>query len=316
MKTDTFARRTVGGAALLAIISLMPLQSANADKLVGACGFDFKSLTFTGSDLQQAKCLLRAKTPFEKFFGPAPTTLPTPFETLIGTPFSLDKGKFEAYLHGLGIKPGALGGNLGDPLSRSVAGTKPQARYFVIHDVSYPLCEDTASLAKSDNPAARWNTIARWSDDKQAHLFITRDGKLIAPQGRTFATPWYATKLEKQNPDLARGVFLHIENVQLRNVDAKKGAKTRIVGGEHDGDCINDRIVQQPGFTQMQYERLALVYIAASHRAGKWMVPAYHMAVDDGVGKAHDDPQSFDLNFFGSKICGHLAALGRKECAP
>jgi hypothetical protein len=121
-----------------------------------------------------------------------------------------------------------------------------------------------------------------------------------------------------------RGRFLHIENVQLRTVAAEIGESTRIGEDKRkDKDkekdtrpCINDRIAEKPGFTQVQYERLALVYIAASHRAGQWLVPAYHLAVDDGVGDAHDDPQNFDLNDFGSKICGHLAALGRKECAP
>lgn len=313
MKMETFARCTAGGAALLAAISLMLAQSANADNLAGKCGFDFKSLTFLGSDLQQAKCLLRAKPRAQKHFGPAPKTLPAPFETLIGTPFSLDKVKFEAYVHGLGIEPNALGGSLGEPLSHSVAGTKPQARYFVIHDVSYNLCDDTKSVARSDDPEARWNQTSKWANHKQAHLYITRDGKLIAPGGRTFATPWYATQLEKLNPDLARGLFLHIENVQLRNVLAEKGEQVWIKDGK-ETKCLNDKIVQTPGFTQVQYERLALVYIAASHRAGKWLVPAFHMALDDGVG-THDDPQRFDLSDLGSKICGHLTALGRKECA-
>lgn len=320
MKTETFARSTVGAAALLAIISLMPFQSANAAKLIGGCGFDLKSLTFRGSDLQQAKCLLRPTLPAGHLGGEL-KTLPAPFEHAIGTPFRLDSSAFRAYLQSKQIGPNSLGGDIDAPLSRSAVG--PSAKYFVIHDVSWNLCEDKDSLKRSSQPDADWNLISRWENAGEAHLYTTRDGKLIAPQGRTFATPWTATKLEKVDKSRTRGRFLHIENVQLRTVAAEIDEPTRIgedkrkdKDKEDTRPCINDRIAEKPGFTQVQYERLALVYIAASHRAGQWLVPAYHLAVDDGVGDAHDDPQNFDLNDFGSKICGHLAALGRKECAP
>lgn len=321
MKTETFARRTVGGAVLLAIISLMPIQSAIAAKLIGGCGFDLKSLTFRGSDLQQAKCLLRPTLPAGRL-GAALATLPAPLESVLGTSFRLDPLAFRSYLKSLPLGPDALGGDIDTSLARSAVG--PSAKYFVIHDVSWNLCEDKDSLKRSSQPDADWNLISRWENAGEAHLYITRDGKLIAPQGRTFATPWTATKLEKVDKSRTRGRFLHIENVQLRTVAAEIDEPTRIGEDKRkDKDkekdtrpCINDRIAEKPGFTQVQYERLALVYIAASHRAGQWLVPAYHLAVDDGVGDAHDDPQNFDLNDFGSKICGHLAALGRKECAP
>jgi hypothetical protein len=315
MKMEVISKGVVCTVAITVVAAFLPISSTMAAQVLGVCGFDSKTLSFKGTELQQAKCLLRP-TLFAGELGPELKTLPAPFEKSIGAPFSLDTAMFLKYLGTLNIAPNALGGNLNEPLSRSVAGDKPHARYFVIHDVSYDLCEDKSLLPTSAYPDADWNKTSTWAKSTQAHLYNTRDGKLIAPQGRTFATPWWATKLEGQIPDLARGVFLHIENVQLRNVDAKPGQKTRFTEGKRKGQCINDRIAEKPGFTQVQYDRLALVYIAASHRAGKWLVPAYHLAVDDGVGEAHDDPQNFDLNDFGSKICGHLAALGRKECAP
>lgn len=312
MRTETCPRRTLGAVALLAIVSLMHIQSAQADRPFGGCGFDLESLTFRGTDLQQAKCLLRPTLPAGHLGAPL-TSLPPPFERVIGTAFRLDSLAYRAYLKSLQIRPDTLGGDIDTPLSRSAVG--PSAKYFVIHDVSWPLCEDKASLLKSTLPDAPWNRISRWEKSGEAHLYITRDGKLIAPQGRTFATPWTATQFEKVDKSRTRGRFLHIENVQLRTVDAKPGQPTRITEGKNKGDCINDRIAEKPGLSQVQYERLALVYIAASHRAGQWLVPAYHLALDDGVGD-HDDPQNFDLEDFGAKVCGHLAALGRKECAP
>jgi hypothetical protein len=306
----------LGSAACIAMTQVMAAQP------LGSCGFDPKTLSFRGTELQQAKCLLRPTKP-AGHLDPELKTLPEPFEKGIGTPLSLDKDKFRAYLAGLGIAPNALGGSLDAPLSRSVAGSKPQARYFVIHDVSWNLCEKTEKLATSADPDADWNLISTWADKKQAHLYITRDGKLIAPQGRTFSVPWYATKLEGKIPDLARGLFLHIENVQLRTADVKKGENPRRkatekekMKGDLEDKCINDRNAENPGFTQVQYSRLALVYIAASQRAGKWLVPAYHVAMDYGLDDGHDDPQHFDINDFGSNICTHLTALGLNECTP
>lgn len=297
----------LGGAAFI------PYSHAAA-YVPGMCEFDMQALKFRGSDLEQAKCLLRPALPAGKSGKPL-KTLPAPFEKVIGTAFKLDLPRFREYLAELKIEPNSLGGSIDAPLSRSVADGKPLARYFVIHDVSLNYCEDKSNLPKADEPNAPWNLVSRWSNNDQAHLYITRDGKLIAPQGRTFAIPWYATKLEEQNPDRARGLFLHIENVQLRNVLAEPGQSTRIKKGPRKGKCLNDFKAQTPGLTQAQYSRLALVYIAASHRAGKWMIPAYHLSVDQGISNGHDDPQNFDLNEFSKNVCGHLKELGRDECA-
>lgn len=283
--------------------------SAKAAALFGTCGFDFSTLSFKGGALQQAKCLLRPTLKAGRL-GPTLTELPAPFEALIGTPFALDIPNFQEYLSEQEIDKDSLGGSLEAPLSRSASGERPRAKYFVIHDTSLNICEKKAALVNADDPSSPWNSKKRWAGNDQGHLFITRDGKLIAPQERTFAVPFYATKLEGKNPDLARGLFLHIENVQLRTVEVPPGEKTR----NSKNECVNDRIAQHPGFTSAQYSRLALVYIAASHRAGKWMIPAYHLALDDGLGDAHDDPQNFDLSKFGQNICRHLNAIGRTEC--
>jgi hypothetical protein len=57
--------------------------------------------------------------------------------------------------------------------------------------------------------------------------------------------------------------------------------------------------------TQEQYDRLALLYLIASSRAGVWMIPAFHAAIDEGTPDAHDDPQNFDLTKFDTSL-GHL----------
>ncbi|HXY90235.1 MAG TPA: hypothetical protein VEH75_06405, partial [Xanthobacteraceae bacterium] len=51
-----------------------------------------------------------------------------------------------------------------------------------------------------------------------------------------------------------------------------------------------------------QYEKLALVYIVASRRAGRWLIPAFHAVLDEGIYDKHDDPQNFDFATFNENI--------------
>ena len=64
----------------------------------------------------------------------------------------------------------------------------------------------------------------------------------------------------------------------------------------------NDAVAPNPGFTQEQYDRLALLYVVASSRAGVWMIPAFHAAIDEDISDAHDDPQNFDLANFDTSL--------------
>jgi hypothetical protein len=87
----------------------------------------------------------------------------------------------------------------------------------------------------------------------------------------------------------AKGLQIHIELVQPRKTSPNFPQG-------------NDAISPEPGFTDKQYERLALLYICASMRRGTWLIPAYHSAIDAGIKDAHDDPQNFDLDKFGKKL--------------
>ncbi|SOY76304.1 conserved hypothetical protein, COG5293 [Cupriavidus taiwanensis] len=200
-----------------------------------------------------------------------------------------------------------IGGLLDKPLSRSNANGRPSARYFVLHDTSDNVCANIKRLASADLPTAPWNRVERWKDYKQAHMFITRDGKTVRPQERDFSVPWRATRLEnKVVGERSKGIFLHVESVQVRSVELKPGQSPL----NDKGKCINDRISQYPGFTDAQYDRLALAYINASVRAGEWLVPAFHVAIDRNIGGGHDDPRNFDLSRWGTFICHRLVAIG------
>jgi hypothetical protein len=177
------------------------------------------------------------------------------------------------------------------------------ARYFVIHDTSTPYYGDGRFPDDVDRDPAV-NSFAPYfpanADPEKvpvAHLFLNRVGEVR--MGQPLSRPWRATKLETRVIGLpARGLFLHVETVMPRRRDPK------IEGW-------NDAIAPRLGFSKRQYDRLALLYIALSVRAGAWLIPAQHATIDHGLPQAHDDPQNFRLKGFDRALRRHLGALGR-----
>jgi hypothetical protein len=60
----------------------------------------------------------------------------------------------------------------------------------------------------------------------------------------------------------------------------------------------------------MQEQRLALAYIVASVRAGRWLIPAYHFNIDQGLPNVHDDPQNVELKSWVEQIAMIAAEMG------
>jgi hypothetical protein len=270
-----------------------------------ACPWSEEALSFAGTPLEQARCLLRPVAIGGRV-ADAHAVLPRALEASLGKPVGFDVPTLRAWLRTQGIDENGIGGALDAPLASTEGRHPRRARYFVIHDTSTLLCQRGEFPSNANDALAPWNRPEQWIDHPQAHLFITRDGAAHAPQGRSFATPWRATKLEKYLREPSRGLFLHIENVQLRRPQAAADAPLR----RADGACVNDRIAQSPGFSDAQMRRLALVYIAASARAGEWLIPAYHAVLDTGFIGGHDDPQHFDLDAWVGEICALRAAFG------
>lgn len=286
---------------LSAILLLCPVVRA------ASCPWNAASLEFQGSAIQQAECLLR---PIKQagLVEDTSAQLPISLAEPIGGPVGLDKEGLTKFLEQAGVGESDVGGELSFPLSSTAGDPKLPAKYFVIHDTSFLYaCARVDFPAKTDGARDRWNTSDQYKSSGEAHLYITRDGASHQPQKRTFATPWTATRFERSvGKDKVRGRFLHVENVQLRRPNVKEGTVLFKLGTK---DCVNDQIAQDPGFTPQQYERLALVYIAASVRAGTWLIPAYHGVLDLGVG-THDDPQNFDLAAWAEQICSLRGRMG------
>lgn len=251
------------------------------------CPFDRVSLSFSGSEVQQAKCLLRPVQPFGRL-GASLEVLPVPLERIVGQSTVIDKAMLREFLQARSIDEGQIGGSLDEPLSKgnnNDPGVEP-AEYFVIHDTSTPnfLNEPFPSnINSSDWP---FNAFARYED--VAHVFVNRVGASATKVN--FRTPFRATKFETQViGSRSKGRFLHVEMIQPRKRDPRGGAR-------------NDALAPDPGFTDAQLDRLALVYVAASTRRGRWLTPAFHAVLDAGLANAHDDPQRFDLEAWAMRL--------------
>ena len=281
-KVNTRLTKSVSALAVAVNLALLAPPAAGAET---RCPFDESTLSFTGTPLDQAKCLLRPVMRYGRLGKPL-ARLPAPLEDLIGKPVALTANSLHSYLLSNHIAEADVGGAVTNHLL---------AKYFVIHDTSTPNYMDQSFPTNINTPAWRYNNLEGWFRRPVAHVFVNRLGQSVAPH------PWInscrATKLEvRVLGEKSRGLFVHTELVQPRRHDPEGGAR-------------NDAIAPTPGFTDAQLDRLALLYVAASVQHGTWLVPAFHAAVDAGIPDAHDDPQNFDLALWAKRLDTLLHAL-------
>lgn len=257
----------------------------------GYCNFDFATLSYAGSPAEQAACLL---TPVKRggFLGEKRAAMPPFFVSHVGRTLELpDRVKLAAFLNERGFND--MAASLDRPVSRG-NDNDPKARsatYFVIHDTSTPNFGELPWPVGIDTDP-KINNLKRYhcdNDIERAHVFINRQGAVLF--SHDFSVPWRATKFETAaNFELKlRGLYLHIELIQPRRRAKEFRGK-------------NDYEAPDPGFSPAQYEALALVYAAASVRAGFWMTPAFHSVIDEKIANKHDDPQNFRLEDFAAGL--------------
>ena len=258
------------------------------------CRFDEVTLAFAGTAVEQARCLLRPNG-IGGVLGAELAKLPDPLEKLIGEKVGISRSGLRKFLVKNKLDEKALGGSLDLHLSSGVRsdGVVMLASYFVIHDTSTPYLKDAEFPRNIDtDPSWPGNKLDIWLKSPVAHVFVNRLGDSITttpfdePVKKGFGTKFARDVLK----DDAKGTQIHIELVQPRRRDPL------------NSNLNNDRIAPMPGFSMKQYERLALLYVAASVRRGTWLIPAYHSAIDAGIKGAHDDPQNFELKKFAEEL--------------
>lgn len=262
------------------------------------CHFDSAQLTFAGSPIDQARCLLRTVKPHGNV-NEAQAELPPVLSGLLADPAALGvtKAQLRSFLHKQGIDESTVGGSVMDRICHADSDdpNAPLARYFAIHDTSFKLDPGEDFDPDFINTAAWSGNKLSGLPDGKTHIYITRLGETLTD--RTYGTPWRATRFEKPSTRF-RGLFLHHELVQPRM-----------------GPGGQDFLSPDPGFTPAQYARLALQYVIAGVRRGAWMVPVFHCVLDLGVGD-HDDPQHFDLAAWDAALQTSLANVRAEQPEP
>ena len=259
---------------------------------MGPCNFNLEELRFAGSAEEQARCLLAPVYKIGKL-GPPLEGLPAVLKDRVGRDMGLPAREALLAL----LREENLDNDFGGELARPVARARdndplsPLARYMVIHDTSSPNLRGRP-WPKDIDQVSSINALSRYSCSnkiERAHVFINRTGAMLYPHD--FAVPWRATKFEMavQFGTQLKGLFLHVELIQPRRREPRRGWR-------------NDFQAPEPGFTPAQYDRLALVYVVASVRAGAWLIPAFHAVIDEGIRDKHDDPQNFELEAFAGSL--------------
>jgi hypothetical protein len=274
---------------LLLLIAFVCAQQASAQS--GVC--PIKSTPLDSSEwVVQARCLLR-NLKKGRVLGPALTSLPAPLDSLVGRANVIDKAILSSYLRAQEINPAIIGG----PIEKAIV----KARYFIIHDTSSPNLKRLEFPSNDVLNGRAWNKgRLNAQKGKQTHVWVDRVGASATSKDYAIRTAKSGVKLEVRYPAL-KGLLLHTELIQPRRCDPER---RQCCHQNSKGDEVcNDAIAPQPGYSEAQLDRLALLYVAASTRRGRWLIPAFHGVVDDEFGdRAHDDPQHFDLRMWANRL--------------
>jgi hypothetical protein len=258
-------------------------------KTMGRCGFNSETLSFSGTPTQQAMCLMRGMDATRNL-APMLEGLPPGLAQRVGETTGLpSREALSAYLSKLDLE-WDFAMYLWQPISRAEDNdpAAPMAKYFVIHDTSGPnyghrAFPDDINTNPKINSLKRFVCYDEWG---KAHVVIDRMGDILV--NHDFSIPWRETKFEQaaEFGGALKGLFVHTEMIQPRRAGRRGG----------------DSQPPDPAFTSAQYDRLALVYTVASVRAGRWLIPAFHAALDADIRNGHDDPLNFNVGSFADSI--------------
>jgi len=272
---------------------------------MGRCEFNSETLSFRGTPAQQAMCLMRGMDTTRNL-GPMLEGLPPGLAKRIGETSGLpSREALGAYLSKLDLE-WDFAMYLWQPVARAHdnAPDAPTAKYFVIHDTSGPYYGHRA-FPDDINTNPKINNLQSFVCNDEwgkAHVVVNRMGESLL--NHDFSTPWRETKFEQaaEFGGALKGLFVHIEMIQPR----------RAGSGGGDGHSPD------PAFTPAQYDRLALLYTIVSVRAGRWLIPAFHAALDADIRNGHDDPLNFKIDSFADSIdrlTDTLAGAGQAQAS-
>ena len=283
----TWDQTSIMRSLILGLLPLIAASPALAEE-IGECRFSRETLTFAGTPLEQASCLMRK---IEVGAVRKPQPLPPVLVHLMTDAPPPSAAQKAAAIAAFPEPYRSYAMQYADAPVSKTEGELPLL-YFVIHDTSTPFYRHDP-FPRHLNEDWKVNDFTPYMDGSiakapVAHIVLNRVGQIWA--GHEFQEAWRATKLESRvvgSP--ARGRMVHIETVQPRRF---------LPGYDDRGHTYGPK----PGFTKQQYRMLAALYVYVSARAGHWLIPAQHNTVDSTIPDAHDDPQNFDLKSFGKEV--------------
>jgi hypothetical protein len=304
---------TVAAAGLTCAMLVSSVQIALSDgckpshfrapffiKSMGACSFDSETLSFAGTPVEQAKCLMRGMDATRNLAQPL-DRLPPALASRVGATSGLPSREALSSLLSSKDLEWDFAAHLWQPVSRAHDNDPdaPMARYFVIHDTSGPNYGHRSFPGDIDNESSKLNNLNHFACPDgwgRAHVFISRTGEMLL--AHDYGIAWRETKFEQaaEFGGALQGLFLHNELVQPRQSAPGHGGR-------------NDARSPDPAFTAAQYDRLALLYTIASVRADRWLIPAFHAALDADIPNGHDDPLNFDVESFANSLDRLVAKL-------
>jgi hypothetical protein len=260
---------------------------------MGECSFNSETLSFAGTPVEQAKCLMRGMDATRNLAPPL-DRLPPALASRIGATAGLPSRDALSSLLSSQDLEWDFAAYLWQPVSRAHDNDPdaPMARYFVIHDTSGPNYGHRSFPGDIDNESSKLNNLNHFACPDgwgRAHVFISRAGEMLV--AHDYGIAWRETKFEQaaEFGGALQGLFLHNELVQPRQSAPGHGGR-------------NDARSPDPAFTAAQYDRLALLYTIASVRADRWLIPAFHAALDADIPNGHDDPLNFDIESFANSL--------------
>lgn len=261
-------------------------------KTMGACSFDPQAMRFAGEPVEQAMCLMRGMDSTRNL-APTLDRLPPALASRIGQTVGLPPRELlTMYLFKQDVESD-FAAYLWQPVSHAKDNDPDAAaaEYFVIHDTSGPnygrrAFPDNINVTSEINNLNNFKCSDGWG---RAHVVVNRSGEMLV--NHDFGIPWRATKFERAANFVGalKGLFVHVELIQPRRAASGRGRH-------------NDAQTPTPAFTGVQYDRLALLYTIASVRAERWLIPAFHAAIDADIPNGHDDPLNFDIESFADSL--------------
>ena len=168
-------------------------------KSMGACAFDPETLSFAGTPVQQAMCLMRGMDATRNL-GPPLQSLPPGLPAASAKRPACPRARRWRTSSPSKTSNADFAAHLSEPVSRAHDNDPdaPMARYFVIHDTSGPNYGHRAFPDDINDDTAHLNNLKNfvcadgWG---KAHVFVNRVGDMLVTHD--FAIPWRETKFEQ-----------------------------------------------------------------------------------------------------------------------